>query len=308
MGARLMKTQAVIEGDCLTVMHTMPAGSVHTAVFSPPYNLGKPYSLHNDKMPEAEYLDWQSQVAQELARVIRPDGHVFLNVGFSSVYPRRAEDVAIKYEMHFVRQQTICWVKALAIDARTIRDDAFRKALVPWAKEHGIDLRTLPCNELRKALHEYTIGHFRPIKSPRLLGSFWEPIYHLTPQGTSPIDTMAIGVPYVYDDQPARFGHGRDKHSPGDVWHVPYSTRQSTADVDHHPAIYPIELAQRCLRLAAVPPDGLVLDPFCGIGTTLIAAKTLNLSAVGIELDPAYCAAARRRINSDIEIVANAAK
>jgi site-specific DNA-methyltransferase (adenine-specific) len=124
--------------------------------------------------------------------------------------------------------------------------------------------------------------------------------------GISPINVMAVGVPYVYSDQPARFGHGRDKHSPGDVWHIPYSTKQSNADVDHHPASYPIELAERCLKLAAVPSDGLVLDPFAGIGTTLIAARNLHLSAVGIEIDPAYCAAARRRLGQ--EVIADAAQ
>jgi hypothetical protein len=164
-------------------MRSMPARYVHTELFSPPYNFGKHYSLHNDNMPEAEYLDWQGEVAQDLARLIRPNGHVFLNVGVSSAHPRRAEDVALKYEKHFVRQQTIIWVKALAIDARTIRDEAFRDALRPWAEDHGVDIRSLPCDALRRALHEYTIGHFRPIKSPRLLGSFWEPVYHLTPHG-----------------------------------------------------------------------------------------------------------------------------
>jgi DNA modification methylase len=44
--------------------------------------------------------------------------------------------------------------------------------------------------------------------------------------------------------------------------------------VGHHPATYLVELAERRLRLAAVPPNGLVLDPFAGIGTRLIAVRT----------------------------------
>ena len=71
---------------------------------------------------------------------------------------------------------------------------------------------------------------------------------------------------------------------------------QSRADRDYHPATFPVALVDRCLRLAAPGPDGLVLDPFAGTGATLLAARALNLNAVGIEIDPAYCAAARRRL------------
>jgi site-specific DNA-methyltransferase (adenine-specific) len=51
-----------------------------------------------------------------------------------------------------------------------------------------------------------------------------------------------------------------------------------------------------CLRLADPQPDDLVLDPFAGIGSTLLAAQRLGLQAIWIEIDPAYCAAARRRL------------
>jgi DNA modification methylase len=95
--------QRIIQGDCIAVMRTMPAKSIKAAVFSPPYNLSKKYSLHDDNMPEAEYLAWQGEFAKELARVMRDDGHVFANVGFNSAHPRRAEDVVLQYERYFVR-------------------------------------------------------------------------------------------------------------------------------------------------------------------------------------------------------------
>jgi site-specific DNA-methyltransferase (adenine-specific) len=290
----------VILGDCLALLRSMPAGSVHTVVFSPPYNLGKRYSLHNDNMPEQDYLAWQCEVAKELRRVLRPNGHVFLNIGFDSKHPRRHEDVAFEYEKHFVRQNTIIWVKSIAIDARTVRNKILLQGLHAWAKECGVTIaksaERLFCDLMRDVLQGYTIGHFRPVKSPRYLENFWEPVYHFTPHGDSPIDPLAIGVKYVYEDQPARFGHYRELHSPGSVWLIPYDTKQSNDDVYQHPASYPVELAERCLKLAAVPTGGLVLDPFAGVGTTLIAAKNMGLSAIGIEIDPNYVVAARRRL------------
>src|SRR5215831_1400854 len=90
-------TQRMINGDCLDYMRMMPSESVPAVVTSPPYNLGKTYSCHNDNMPEAQYLAWQDEVAQEIARLLMPDGHLFLNVGSNSRFPWRSVDVANVY-------------------------------------------------------------------------------------------------------------------------------------------------------------------------------------------------------------------
>ena len=55
------------QGDCLTVLRTMPEASVDAVVTSPPYNLKKPYSVHDDNMPEAVYLAWMGEVAASYA-------------------------------------------------------------------------------------------------------------------------------------------------------------------------------------------------------------------------------------------------
>ena len=63
-----------------------------------------------------------------------------------------------------------------------------------------------------------------------------------------------------------------------------------------------------CLKLADVPPDGLVLDPFAGTGSTLVAAQKLGLLATVIDIDSSYCAAARRRLGQDSEAIADTAQ
>jgi site-specific DNA-methyltransferase (adenine-specific) len=73
-------------------------------------------------------------------------------------------------------------------------------------------------------------------------------------------------------------------------------TTQSREDRFHHPAPYPAELVTTCLKLAGLAPGALVLDPFAGTGATLLAAKTLGLDAIGIEIDPTYCAAAEEQL------------
>lgn len=71
---------------------------------------------------------------------------------------------------------------------------------------------------------------------------------------------------------------------PGDVWDIiPEDTQRREA----HFAPYPLDLCRRPL-LATCPPGGIVLDPFCGTGTTLLAARYLGLRSVGIDISRRY--------------------
>jgi site-specific DNA-methyltransferase (adenine-specific) len=97
-------TQAMITGDCLAVLQTMPEASVDCVVTSPPYNLGKKYNVHDDNMPEAAYLAMMRNVAMELRRVLKLDGHVFLNMGWNTKHPWRSIDVLLAYRPYFELQ------------------------------------------------------------------------------------------------------------------------------------------------------------------------------------------------------------
>ena len=66
-----------------------------------------------------------------------------------------------------------------------------------------------------------------------------------------------------------------------------------------HPAPFPIELPRRCIKLFSYVDD-VVLDPFCGSGTTLVAAIQNNRKGIGIEVDSNYCRLAHKRILSSI--------
>lgn len=73
---------------------------------------------------------------------------------------------------------------------------------------------------------------------------------------------------------------------------------------NHHPTVKPTELMRYLVRMVT-PPGGVVLDPFAGSGSTLKAAEIEGFEAVGVELDPAYVAIARRRIAADAPLFAD---
>ena len=84
---------------------------------------------------------------------------------------------------------------------------------------------------------------------------------------------------------------------PAKVFH--YSIHQHNADgKDGHPTQKPLALMKWCLSL--FPNAKTVLDPFCGSGTTLVAAKAMGLTATGIELHEPYCEIAARRLQQEV--------
>jgi hypothetical protein len=92
-----------------------------------------------------------------------------------------------------------------------------------------------------------------------------------------------------------RYGTGRSNRAhpngrnPGDVWSIP--TRPYRGP---HFAAFPPDIPTRCIQ-AGCRPGGMVLDPFCGTGTTGIAALALGRLFTGIELSPAFAALAAER-------------
>lgn len=78
---------------------------------------------------------------------------------------------------------------------------------------------------------------------------------------------------------------------PGDVWDI---IPEDTQRRETHFAPYPIDLC-RLPILATCPEDGLILDPFCGTGTTLVAARELGRKSIGIDISYRYLELAQKR-------------
>jgi site-specific DNA-methyltransferase (adenine-specific) len=70
------------------------------------------------------------------------------------------------------------------------------------------------------------------------------------------------------------------------------------SNAKEHPAPFPLELAYRLVRMFSFYGD-TVLDPFCGTGTTMLAAAKTGRNSIGIEIDPAYCRMAERRLERE---------
>lgn len=248
----------LIEGDCLAVLAEMQADSVDVVVTSPPYNIDLRYRAYRDSREEAEYLDWMVAICTELRRVLKPAGSFFLNISGSSSRPWLPFELIVRLRPHFELQNHITWVKSIAIG-------------------------------------EDSSGHYKPVLGQRFLHQAHEHVFHLTRDGRVKLDRLAIGVPFKDKSNIARRNHAQDLHCRGNTWFIPYRTVNSKAQKFHHPGTFPVELPQWCIRLHGVAAP-LVLDPFMGTGTTLIAAAREGGTGIGIEIDASYVDVARERL------------
>ena len=209
-------------------------------VTSPPYNIGLKYNKYKDKKPREQYLEWIYDIFVEL-KVLKDDGHIFLNMGYTNRDPWISMEVALKLKDILVMQNKITWVKSISIGEG----------------------------------EEDTYGHFKPINSERYINVTNEDIYHFTKKDNTKINREAVGVPYKWkcnliDRKTGKHRINKktglpveDKRCKGNSWFIPYDTITSKKERGEHPATFPEGLVEHCIKISNVK-EGVVLDPFIG--------------------------------------------
>ncbi len=249
----------LVQKDCIVGMKELDAESIDICVTSPPYNLNIQYGEYNDNQPRENYLSWLNDVFVEVKRVLKPNGHFFLNMGYSNIDPWVGMDVANVARSQYVLQNNITWVKSVYVDGKTS-------------------------------------GHFKPINSKRFSNPTWEHLFHFTKNGDVEVDKLAVGVPYEWKSNIERFDQAGDLRCRGNTWFVPYDTiANRKKHRGNHPATFPVDLVEMCIKFSGVK-TGTLLDPFMGSGTSAIAAMKCGIEYIGFEIDSDYFLFANDRI------------
>jgi site-specific DNA-methyltransferase (adenine-specific) len=281
--------------DCLAGMSRLANESVDLVVTSPPYNLGIRYGKYSDRQDRRSYLDWCREWAGQIRRLLNQDGSFFLNIGGAPSNPMLPHEIVMTLRDLFVLQNTIHWIKSIAIEGhdggRAVNDQRCSDQSEPRSASGG---------EAATAIRSF--GHFKPINSKRFLNDCHEYVFHFTKSGCVELNRLAIGVPYQDKSNIARWSHtrGADVRCRGNTWFVPYETIQSREKDRPHPATFPVQLAEWCIKLHGVPRSETMLDPFLGIGNSAVAAQRCGVKKfIGFEIDEVYLAESKRRIIGD---------
>lgn len=256
-------------GDAAEVVAAMPPASVNCVVTSPPYWGLRDYRIAGQYGAEStvdRYVTRLADLFDEVGRVLSPEGTVWLNLGdcFGGSWGNYVADGSAARTAS-ARAATGYGVHRPPQSARRSKD----LVGVPWRvafslQERGWLLRNAVVWEKPNA---------RPESVRDRLAQRYELMFLLTRSETHWLSSDGSGADDVTD-----------------LWRVA-AGRSRTG----HPAAGTLEIARRCVRLSC-PRGGVVLDPFCGSGTTGLAALEHGCSFVGIDLDPACCALADRRL------------
>lgn len=275
---------SVVRGDALEILRTLPADSIDCIVTSPPYYRQRNYEDSPDQLGQeaspAAYVERLVEIMGKCRRVLKDSGTLWLNIG--DKYDRGG-------------QLGMPWRVALAMidDGWTLRSD------IIWHKPNAMpsSVKNRPTVD-----HEYIFLFTKgndyfydadAIREPHVTFSEDSKMRggrnHFGKRDGTPEDGKNAGDNNLHDGRWDQAFHpaGRNKRT---VWSIPLGKFR-----DAHFAVFPESLVVTCL-LAGCPEDGLVLDPFCGSGTTLLVAQRLGRRWMGIDCVEEYCDMARKRL------------
>lgn len=301
----------IIEGDCVEVMRRLEPDSLHCCITSPPYYGLRDYGVVGQIGQEttpSEYVAALVRAFREVRRVLRPDGTLWLNLGdsFASSWPCQRQSVIGAGSLRNgkrearpprlgdgLKDKDLIMIPhrvaiALQEDGWWVRSD------IVWAKPNPMPESV---TDRPTKSHEYL---FLLAKSERYYydhEAIKEPMQAQKGNAKSFRGGGAYTRSQSADNSAvvARETHGNAQNPTGrrnkrTVW-----TISTKGYAGAHFATFPSDLVRPCL-LAGCPEGGTVLDPFAGSGTVGAVALALGRSATLIELNPAYCNLARRRL------------
>ena len=313
----------ILCGDALTVLRGFPSECVDCVVTSPPYyglrDYGVAGQLGLEETPEA-YIERLADVFDEVRRVLRKDGTVWVNVGDS--YAGGSGRWGGNKNVSDFQKASKGSLTQITHTKRWKHDTIKTKDLIgiPWALAFELRRRGW---YLRQAIIWHKPNPMPESVKDRCTKSH-EYIFLLSKRPKYYFDYEAIQELASYDGRQDTVFKGSDKYAGSgtghqaqsfaangherwqknennefvrnkrDVWTVP-----TRAETESHFAVFPQALIADCIK-AGCKPGGVVLDMFMGSGTTAVVAKKLERNFVGIELNSEYVKIAERKLRREL--------
>lgn len=302
----------LIEGDTLKVLPQLPEASVDAVVTDPPYAIslgGRAWDRFGDRQVSAAeaFERWTCAWAAECRRVLKPGGHL-LAFGASRTFHRLVagvEDAGLE-----VRDQLV-WLNGEGMPKSRRLPGGLGTALKP-AYEPILLARAPFVGRTAANVEAHGTGALQ-IDATRVDGGRWPAnvlLGHV--EDCTPVECASDCPTTLVDaaapeSRPSRFFYcpkaSRHEREAG-CKQLPIQTatlytgpaRKPRRVRNVHPTVKPLELMRWLVRLGC-PPGGVVLDPFCGSGSTGAAAVLEGRQFVGIERERAYVPVACARID-----------
>lgn len=253
-------------GDSYDFLRTIPDSTATLIITSPPYNIGKEYETRTSI---ESYLKQQEPVINELIRILKSEGSLCWQVGNfvenSEVFPLDVFYYSI-FKSHGLKlRNRIIWYFGHGLHAS--KRFSGRYEIVLWFTKG--DKYIFNLDSIRVPAKYPGKRHFKGPNRGKPSGN---------PLGKNPSDIWEF-VAEEWDRE---------------VWNIP-NVKANHPEKTIHPCQFPIELVERCV-LALTNEDDWVLDPYCGVGSALIAGLKHNRRVIGCDRESSYIQTAQERI------------
>ncbi|OGU38779.1 MAG: DNA methyltransferase [Ignavibacteria bacterium RIFOXYB2_FULL_35_12] len=256
----------IIRGDSLKELKKMEGEKFDLIITSPPYNVGKEYEV---KSSIEKYLETQEEIIKQLVRVLSKKGSICWQIGNyvekGEIFPLDIFYYGIFKKFKLKLRNRIIWHFGHGLHASKRLSGRYETIL--WFTKSDNYIFNL--DDIRIPSKYPGKRYFKGPKKGQISGN---------PKGKNPSDIWE----FVLQDWESL------------LWDIP-NVKSNHPEKTIHQCQFPIELVERCI-LALTNGDSWVLDPFAGVGSTIIASLKNGRNSVGIEKEEKYCNVAQARI------------
>lgn len=263
----------VLNGDTIEVMSEMPEGWVDLIVTSPPYNVGIQYDIHNDEIVMDEYWKWSKKWLTEAYRLLKDDGRIAINIPYEVNVQDRGGRVFFASELYQVMKKVGFKFYGI-VDLE--ENSPHRSKTTAWGSWMSPSAPYI-YNPKECVILAYKKHHIKKVKGEPQ----WKGEPYLTEDGKNKV---------AYSEQDKKefmelvFGQ----------WKYLNDSRPLTK------ATFSMDIPTKAIKILSYKND-IVLDPFAGSGTSLVASEILGRRWIGIELSPNYAKVASERVQAFVD-------
>ena len=267
----------IINGDSIEVMKEMPESFVDLIVTSPKYNVGIDYDSCDDRMFMEDYWEWTKEWLTESFRLLKDDGRVAINIPYEVNVKDRGGRVLFMSEFWSIMKKVGFQFYGL-VDLD--ENSPHRSKTTSWGSWMSPSSPYI-YNPKECVILAYKKDRIKKVKGePQWKG---ELVDLEQEDGT-------IKQKMMYQDEDKKefmsLVYGQ--------WEYFADTKQKTK------ATFSLDIPSKAIKILTYKND-IVLDPFIGSGTSLVAAETLGRRWIGIELSENYCNVARERVQHFVD-------
>ena len=289
--AGMPEPNQILHGDSIAILNNGPEGWVDLAFADPPFNIGYLYHGYHDKRNTADYLTFSKEWMAAVHRALKPTGSFYLAIG-----DEYAADLCViaRRELGFHLRNWIIWHYTFGQQPKNKFARSHTHILYFTKDEKNFTFN--PDSVRVASARQTTYNDARANPKGKLPDDVW----FLRPQDAAAHAYVEKGGRPIGCDVAEKMGYF-DVVS--DTWNVSRVCGTFKEREGWHGCQMPIGVLNRIILSSSNPGD-VVLDPFNGSGTTVVAAALAGRNYVGIDQSKEYVGYAQKRLNHALEAAA----